>query len=223
MGHVPHLFLPGPWQGPELALGDDHDHHLTRVLRMSPGAEVSYTDGEGTAGRGRLGRGLVERGAESSGSVGPSVEVAVAPPDSRQRARFVVEKLAELGVRRLSWVRTRRTEGRPPPEEKTRAWAVSALEQSRGTRLMAVTRSDLDDLDPELLVVVHPGPDPFSLTSPGPESPVLLVGPEGGLDEAEIPPGVPRLSLGPTILRVETAVVAATVSWYVLHGRGRAR
>ncbi|HLU32312.1 MAG TPA: RNA methyltransferase PUA domain-containing protein, partial [Acidimicrobiia bacterium] len=114
MGHVPHLYLPGPWQGPELALGDDHEHHLTRVLRMSPGAEVSYTDGEGTAGRGILGRGVVERDDESSGSLGLSVEVAVAPPDSRQRARFVVEKLAELGVSRLIWVRTRRTEGRPP-------------------------------------------------------------------------------------------------------------
>ncbi|HSJ36403.1 MAG TPA: 16S rRNA (uracil(1498)-N(3))-methyltransferase [Acidimicrobiia bacterium] len=223
MGHVPHLYLPGPWQGPELALGDDHEHHLTRVLRMSPGAEVSYTDGEGTAGRGILGRGVVERDDESSGSLGPAVEVAVAPPDSRQRARFVVEKLVELGVRRLIWVRTRRTEGRPPPEEKARAWAVSALEQSRGTRLMAITRSHLDDLDPGRLVVVHPGPDPFSLAGPRPESPILLVGPEGGLDEAEIPPGAPRLALGSTILRVETAALAATVSWYALHGPDRSR
>jgi 16S rRNA (uracil1498-N3)-methyltransferase len=217
MGHTPHLLLPGPWEGSRLPMGDDQVHHLSRVLRMDDGEEVTYTDGAGTVGEGRLAEGAIERGVEGAGVSAPSLEVAVAPPASRQRARFVVEKLAELGVRRLIWVRTSRTEGRPPADDKTMAWVVSALEQSRGAWLMAVERSALADLDSGRLVVVHPGPEPFTLSGPAPGSPILLVGPEGGLDEAEIAPEAARLALGPTILRVETAAVAATVSWYGLH------
>lgn len=223
MGHVPHLFLPGPWEAPRLLLGDGHVHHLTRVLRMGDGAEVSYTDGAGTLGRGTLQQGAVERGPEAVGTSAPPVSVAVAPPASRQRARYVVEKLAELGVRRLIWVRTRHTEGRPPSDEKARAWVHSALEQSRGAWEMTIDQTALADLDGGRLVVVHPGPDPFTLSGPAPDSPILLIGPEGGLDEDEIPSGAARLALGPTILRVETAAVAATVSWYGLHGRQRPR
>jgi 16S rRNA U1498 N3-methylase RsmE len=100
---------------------------------------------------------------------------------------------------------------------------VSALEQSRGAWLMAVGRNELADLDSGRLVVVHPGPQPFTLSESAPGSPILLVGPEGGLDVAEIPPEAARLTLGPTILRVETAAVAATVSWYGLHGPQRPR
>lgn len=223
MGHVPHLFLPGPWEGSRLPLGDDHVHHLSRVLRLGEGAEVTYTDGAGTVGEGCLSAAAIERGVEGPGPSTPYVEVAVAPPASRQRSRFVVEKLAELGVRRLTWVRTRYTEGRPPAHDKSKAWAVSALEQSRGAWLMAVGRNELADLDSGRLVVVHPGPRPFTLSESAPGSPILLVGPEGGLDVAEIPPEAARLTLGPTILRVETAAVAATVSWYGLHGPQRPR
>lgn len=223
MGHVPHLFLPGPWESPRLLLGEDHVHHLTRVLRMGDGAEVSYTNGTGTLGRGTLEQGAVERGSETVGTATPAVEVAVAPPASRQRARYLVEKLAELGVHRLVWVRTRRTEGRPPSDEKAQAWAHSALEQSRGAWHMRIGRATLGDLDVRRLVAVHPGPEPFTLSGSAPDSPILLVGPEGGLDESEIPPGAARLALAPTILRVETAAVAATVSWYGLHGREHPR
>jgi molecular chaperone DnaJ len=175
MGHVPHLFLPGPWEGSRLQLGDDHLHHLGRVLRMGDGAEVTYTDGAGTVGEGWLAEAAIERGVETPGPSTASLELAVAPPASRQRARFVVEKLAELGVRRLIWVRTRHTEGRPPANDKSKAWAVSALEQSRGAWLMAVGRDELSDLDSGRLVVVHPGPN----RSPS-RGPPRLADPSGG-------------------------------------------
>lgn len=217
MGHVPHVFVPGPWLGDELPLQPEQAHHLRRVLRMPPGDEISYTDGEGQVGRGRLGHSGIEREVEEAAPSPPAVEVAVAPPASRSRARFLVEKLAELGVRRLIWVRTRHAQGRPPADDKARAWAVAALEQSRGAWLLRFARSDLADLDAARLVVVHPGPDPFSLSGDAARPPVLVVGPEGGLADDEIPPAAARLSLGSTILRVETATVAATVAWYALH------
>lgn len=207
MGHVPHLHIPRPWDGGRLPLSDDQQHHLRRVLRVGPGDPVSYTDGAGAVGSGELSEADVERGEEESVPPPLDLTVAVAPPASRHRARFLVEKLAEIGVRRLVWVRTRRSEGRPPSADKARAWAVAALEQSRGGWLMEVVSGSIADFEPETMVVADPDGPP----EPGGEATVLLVGPEGGLDTDEVPDGVRRISLGPTILRVETAAIAGAI------------
>lgn len=218
MGHIPHLLISDPWDGPLLTLSADHLHHVEKVLRRRDGDPISYTDGAGVTGTGWLAAGGIERGKESRVDSWPEVEVAVAPPDSRSRARFIVEKLAELGVRRLIWVRTRHTEGRPPPETKARAWATAALEQSRGAWSMDLTELQLDELDEERLVVAHPAPAAETWPDAPPAGPpIILIGPEGGLDDAEIPARAARMWLGPSILRVETAAVAATVMWYARH------
>ncbi|HSO49781.1 MAG TPA: RsmE family RNA methyltransferase, partial [Acidimicrobiia bacterium] len=131
--------------------------------------------------------------------------LAVAPPASRDRCRFLVEKLSELGVARLVWLATSHGEGRSPHAGKTDLWAASALEQSRGGWLMEVG-TDLvswDDLDRPLVVAVPGGgSDVFEVRT-------VAVGPEGGLDPAEIPADAASIDLGSTILRVETAAVIA--------------
>jgi len=206
MGHIPHLYVPGPWTASGLALESSHQHHLAKVLRMTDGDPVTYTDGAGTTGQGSLRDGGIERGDESHVARTITVGVAAAPPSSRQRCRFLVEKLAELAVERLIWVSTRHTQGRPPPEDKANTWIKGALEQSRGAWVMETSHAVIGDLDTEQLIVAQPsGEASVSVASSG--TPLLLVGPEGGLDEDEIPPDVPRISLGPTVLRVETAAV----------------
>lgn len=177
---------------------------------MGDGARVSYTDGAGRMGEGRYREGGVERGEETR--VDPpevKLTMAVAPPDSKERARFVVEKLAELGVARLVWVRTRHTVGRPPSPEKATGWAVGALEQSRGAYLMEVSAGEPGDLGRPLLVA-HPGSDggagPVLTDHP---SPTVLIGPEGGLGDEEIPDDALLFDLGRNVLRVETAAVVA--------------
>ncbi len=208
MGHIPHLHVPGPWAGPRLPLPDGQRRHLERVLRLGYGDHVSYTDGEGVQGEGRLASGAVERGPEHAVPARAPLAMAVAPPAQRSRVRFVVEKLAELGVARLVWVRTVRTEGRPPPSAKSRAWAVAALEQSRSAWLMDVSTGGVEALQ-RPLVVADPGGD----TRWPDRCATVLIGPEGGLDEEEFPPDAYRISLGPTVLRVETAaLVAATLA-----------
>lgn len=203
MRHLPHLYLPRPWEGPILSLSDGHRHHLRRVLRVGEGDPVSYTDGRGVTGWGRLDEDAVVRGNESERARPSTLTVAVAPPTSRDRIRFLVEKLAEMGVARLLWVRTRQTEGRPPPDSKSYAWATAALEQSRGAWLMEIDRAALEELDRARLVVADPaGGDP-----PQGENLILLVGPEGGLEPGEVPGEVQRVSLATTILRVETAAM----------------
>lgn len=204
MAHTPHLYLPGPWDGATLLLSDGQRRHLERVLRLPEGSPLSYTDGEGRVGEGRLAGKGVTRGQESSVERPSRVTMAVAPPRSRDRVRFLVEKLAELGVARLLWIHTRHTEGRPPSPGKAQAWVTGALEQSRGAWEMEVGQTTLEDLDRTRLVVADPAGETVFPVGRS----TLLVGPEGGLDPGELPGNVPRVSLGPTVLRVETAAVA---------------
>lgn len=207
MGHVPHLLLPPPWPDAVIPLGEAHRRHL-RVLRRSDGDAVSYTDGHGRAGRGRIeGDGIV-RGEEVD--VPPPacrLSLAVAPPDSRDRQRFLVEKLAELGVTSILWLDTRHGEGRPPPASKAQGWADAALEQSRGAWRTSVEERPCRLSDVPLPVWVADAGGP-----PAPDFPARLtiaVGPEGGWAPEEIDGASIRFGLGDRVLRVETAAVAA--------------
>jgi 16S rRNA (uracil1498-N3)-methyltransferase len=206
MGHVPHLLIDDPGTAATIPLGPEVIHHLSRVLRRRTGDRVSYTDGRGLIGEGVLEAGSIRRGDERVVAPPPVlVTVAVAPPADRDRARFLVEKLAELGVTRLVWVTTRFSQAGAPPPDKSEAWARSALEQSRGAYSMEIGPGRVEDLERPLLVC-----DPGGGTFPaGFDRVTVLIGPEGGWDETEIPRDATRVTLGPRILRVETAAVVS--------------
>ncbi len=205
--HFPHVLVAGDWDEPTLALTKDQLHHLDKVLRMTPGEAVSYTDGKGTVGKGVYEGGRITRDEEETVPRPSPLTIAVPPPASRDRCRFLVEKLAELGVARLLWLSTRWGEGHVPHSLKALSWAVTALEQSRGGWLMEIGDGLVrwEDLDRPLVVAVPGGgSEVFEVMT-------VAIGPEGGLDPAEIPADAATIDLGMTILRVETAaVVAAT-------------
>lgn len=207
MKHVPHVVIAAPWEGSSLSLSISQWRHLTKVLRMNNGDPVTYTDGLGTFGTGRLDGQTVKRGEEEARERPSALTIAVAPPANKDRQRFLVEKLTELGVARLIWVKTRHGKNRVPGGGKVFSWVVAALEQSRGAWLME-TSSDLVEMaDLEgVIVACRPGgePGPF-------EADVVVVGPEGGFAEDELPDGVRLWDLGPNVLRVETAAVVAAV------------
>ena len=210
MAHVPHLYLPGPWDGDHLGVDDEHLHHLVRVLRRSGGSPVCYTDGRGTVGEGTFDGRRVWRGPERRvPPPRPALHLVVAPPTARDRVRFLVEKCAELGVRRISWLRTRQGRFSPPRPERTTAWAVGALEQSRRAWLMTIDADPVDvaDLPCDVLVCDRGGESPPSV----PADVVVAIGPEGGWATGEIPDDRRRVGLGEAVLRVETAAVAAAV------------
>ena len=101
---------------------------------------------------------------------------------------------------------TRHGQARPPRRAKAEAWAVAALEQSRGAHLMRIGATlGLEDL-PRPLIVAHPG---GAATRRPLEAATVAVGPEGGFAEDEIPPDTTRIGLGERILRVETAAIVA--------------
>ncbi|MEX0865511.1 MAG: 16S rRNA (uracil(1498)-N(3))-methyltransferase [Acidimicrobiia bacterium] len=205
MRHTPHLVIAAPWEGETLPLSVLQWRHLNKVLRLNRGERVSYTDGLGTVGSGRLGSQIVERGDEEAILRPAELTMAVAPPDNKDRQRFLVEKLAEIGVTRLQWMRTQHGQGRPASGPKVFSWALGAVEQSRGAWLMETGPEMVGwgDLDGEVVVCDATG---GAVT---PKSGTVVIGPEGGWADGEIPPGLLRWSLGSNVLRVETAAVVA--------------
>ncbi|MDR9450962.1 MAG: RsmE family RNA methyltransferase, partial [Acidimicrobiia bacterium] len=132
---------------------------------------------------------------------------AVAAPRASDRARFTVEKLAELGVDRLVWLTTKYGQSKPPGAAKAARWAIGALEQSRGSWLMPIEGPvTLTDLPPSTWVL-HPGGGPL----PSPSDQVTLaIGPEGGFSTEELALVATTVGLGTRVLRVETAAVVAS-------------
>lgn len=208
MKHIPHLVVGAPWSEPKLGLSVVQWRHVTKVLRMKSGEPVTYTDGLGTLGKGILGPQMIERGEEETVERPTALTVAAAPPVNKDRQRFLVEKLAELGVARLIWLETAHGKERVANSAKIFSWVHAAVEQSRGAYLMETPDQllTLGELEGNV-VVCHPGGG----DDPG-DADVVAIGPEGGFAEEEIPDGARVWDLGPTILRVETAALVAAIS-----------
>jgi 16S rRNA (uracil1498-N3)-methyltransferase len=205
MAHVPHLLLESPWDSQLVEVSEAQAAHLERVLRLREGDPVSYTDGLGTLGEGRYRPGLVVRGGESTLERPTDLVVVVAPPSNRDRVRFMIEKLAELGVAEIRFLETRHGQGRPPRADRLRAWAVAGLEQSAGVWLMRTSTElvTLSGLDGPVAVCEQGG------SKEPPHARTVVIGPEGGWAPGELPEGAMLFDLGDTILRVETAAVVA--------------
>ncbi len=198
-------------------LADDDHHHLARVLRLRPGQVVTVADG---AGRWRScawrAGGMVEPMAEvvRSPALTPPVTVGFALTKG-ERPEWVVQKLTEVGVDRIVVLATDRSVVRLDEEvvgrrvQRWRRVAKEAAMQSRRTRLPtleALVGLDVVAAARGAVALAEPGGDPPSL-----ERPVVLVGPEGGWAPEELSRGLPIVSLGPTVLRAETAAIAGAV------------
>ena len=189
-------------------------HHLRRVLRLRDGDVVTVTDGAGRWRPCRLIGDAFEPTAEVSVVDAPvaPVTVAVAPPKG-DRLEWLVQKCTEVGVDHIVVVAAERSVVRWDGEraarhvDRLRRVAAEAAMQSRRVWLPTV-------LGPmpaaEVLpgaVAAEPGGRPLS-----PSDTVVAIGPEGGWSPAELALAADTVSLGDTILRVETAaVVAATL------------
>ncbi len=143
----------------------------------------------------------------------PPVTVAFAPVKG-DRPEWVTQKLTELGVDRIVVLRTARSVVRWAGDRDRRAIdrlrrvAREAAAQCRRPWLPEVLGTvGLDELGTLVggpIAVARPGGDRPSL-----ERPAVAVGPEGGWDEAEIDCFDGSVGLGPTVLRAETAALAA--------------
>jgi 16S rRNA (uracil1498-N3)-methyltransferase len=206
------------------ALGEGDAHHLSRVLRLRPDETVIASDGAGRWSPCRLigestptgpsGVHLeVEGPVIAQGRPEPAVTVAFVPTKG-DRPEWVVQKLTELGVDRMVPLRSARSvvrwEGPRAGRavDRLRRVAREAAAQSRRTWLPEVT--EVMDLE-GLAEAVGSAPCLAAMggAPPGLDQPVIAVGPEGGWDPAELERWGTGIGLGPTVLRSETAAVAA--------------
>jgi 16S rRNA (uracil1498-N3)-methyltransferase len=213
----------------ELVIGGDDGHHLERARRLAVGESVTAGDGEGRWRVYRVAaaaRGSLTLAAGGDLRVEPTLEprltVAFALTKG-EKPETVVARLTELGVDRLIVTVTKRSvvrwtgARREGALDRLRRVAREAAMQSRRARLPAIDGPvDLASLAarPGLVVADRDGEQPESVPAPGPEGWLLVVGPEGGLDEEELEAlqPAPRLAIGPHVLRAETAAVAATAA-----------
>jgi 16S rRNA (uracil1498-N3)-methyltransferase len=226
--HLPRQRLEGGAAGGRAPLAAGEVHYLRDVLRLAPGDEVEVFDGEGGAYPARLAPGL------DALLVGPRRDAA--PPAARVDLAFalakgekndlVVQKATELGAARLLPFAAARSIVKLDAErgaERARRWARIAAEAAR-----QCGRADVPAVaaPAPLPAVLAGAPTGFRLLAfqPGgialaealdPAAPghLLVTGPEGGLSEEELTAcvmaGARVASLGPRVLRAETAAVVA--------------
>lgn len=217
-------------EGTRAWLLGDHAAHLVRVLRTRLGQEFDLATPQGVF----LGRvtSLGEDRVEFE--IGESIRVASLPEVTLvlaifkfDRMEWAIEKATELGVARIQPVIASRTERRLAAAstkrvERWRRIALQAAEQSRRSAAPQVTDpGKLDDVRnvstaTRIVLAEGEGQPPLNqalLSHRAGGSVALAVGPEGGWTEAETQlfqhSGWVSASLGPTILRAETAVIAA--------------
>jgi 16S rRNA (uracil1498-N3)-methyltransferase len=223
--------------GASVELGPAQANYLGNVLRLREGAELLLFDGSsgewlsriGEAGRKRM-RLEVDRQTRPAEQL-PDVWLAFAPV-KRAQTDWLVEKATELGAARLIPVLTRRTNAERVRLERLESVAIEAAEQCGRTILPAIGEPKplpafLQSLDRERALYFadeNGGAAPAAAFAPGPAA--ILVGPEGGFSEEERAmirgrPGCTPISLGPRILRAETAALAALAAHMVLAGDWR--
>jgi len=226
----PRLFVEAPLvAAQEVTLEPEQAHYLRNVMRLADGAEVLVFNGRGGEWLARISasgkRGALlrpERQTRPQPEVpGPAYAFA---PLKQARLDYMVQKAVEMGASRLSPVVTQFTQIGRLNMERMRANAVEAAEQCGILALPAIDepvpiQKWLSSLPGEIRIVFC---DEDSETLSPLEAlrgvragdAAVLVGPEGGFSEEErksllARDNVIRLSLGPRILRADTAAVAA--------------
>ena len=227
---LPRLYVPPPLsEGVLVTLDRAQANYLGNVLRLSAGGEVLLFDGVSgewqatvvEAGKRKmsLGVGQQTKAQESA----PDLSLAFAPV-KKGRVDWLVEKAVELGVARLEPVITRRTIVDKLNLERMRSHIVEAAEQCGRTALASIAEpmklaAWLKAFNPARTLYFADETGGVAVGTAFKHGPAtILVGPEGGFtpEEAALVRALPNakaISLGPRILRAETAALAAIAAW----------
>ena len=235
---LPRLFVRMPLgEGARVELDQSQANYLGNVMRLSEGAELLLFDGSSgewlgrvaDAGRKRMTLTIERRTREAE--IIPDVWLAFAPV-KRTQTDWLVEKATELGVARLMPAITQRTIVERVKTERLESIAIEAAEQCGRTVLplidepVALARLlERRDEGRALYFADENGGEPAaSAFSSGPA--LLLTGPEGGFTDQErglirAADNAVAVSLGPRILRAETAALAALAAYMAVAGDWR--
>ena len=234
---LPRLFVRQP-------LGDDvqveldggQANYLGNVLRLGAGSELLVFDGLSGEWLARISEAAkkrmtlsIERKTREAESI-PDVWLGFAPV-KRAQTDWLIEKATELGAARLVPVLTQRTVAERVRLDRLESIAIEAAEQCGRTRVPEIAEPMklarfIKELDParRLYFADESGGDALAGTfREGPAA--ILVGPEGGFTDEERTlvrgSGAAAISLGPRILRAETAALAALSAYMALVGDWR--
>lgn len=211
-------------------------HYLAKVMRVSEGDAVMLCDdvtGEWVSRVTGVGKREVTLALETNTRPREEVPDFVLCAALLKKPNFdlVLEKATELGVMRIQPVITRRCVADKLNPERARTIVTEAAEQCARTALPELAEpAKLDSLlrgwsqDRALFFADETGGMPAARAFAAHSGPAgLLIGPEGGFDDAEREavralPHACAISLGPRILRGETAAIAATALWIAMNG-----
>ena len=233
---TPRLYVEAPLAPGPLTLTGPQAHYLVGVMRTKPGDPVRLFDdttGEWLATASSVGKrdltlDVTERLAEREAV--PNLWLAAAPL-KKGRVDWMAEKACELGVARFVPVVTRRTVVDKPNTERLRAHMIEAAEQCGRTALpevaepvkLATLLRDWPTQRGLFFADEQGGAPALEAMRAHPGAGAILIGPEGGFDDEERAsiracPQAVAITLGPRILRADTAAAAAVSLWMAAAG-----
>lgn len=223
------FFIDAPLSLGQHELPEAQAHYIARVLRHAAGDAVQLFDG---SGREYLGE-LIEVGKKAvrvelrealDGLAESPLHIHLGQGLSRgERMDWAIQKATELGATEITPIVSERCEVRLKDERADKRlahWrqvAISACEQCGRSRLPVIhppleLSTWLQRIEADLKLVLHPVADSLKIHA-RPHSLAFLIGPEGGLSDAEVEQakysGFQAARLGPRVLRTETAPVVA--------------
>ena len=224
-------------EGVAVALDAAQANYLGNVMRLGVGAELLLFDGRSGEWLGRIAEAgkkrmtlTVERQTRQPEAM-PDVWLAFAPV-KRAQTDWLVEKATELGAARLLPVITQRTIAERVKLERLEAIAIEAAEQCGRTRLPEIAEpvtlkqllADRDDA--RTLYFADESGGEAAAAAFARRAALILIGPEGGFTDEERTLVRARansvaISLGPRILRAETAALAALAAYMAISGDWR--
>ncbi len=232
------FYAESEFDEPIVELSKSESHHLAHVLRSNVGDHVTLFNGHGGEATAeiehvsRQNARLRILDVTNTPPIKPLITLATAIPKG-ERFRWLVEKAAELGVDRLVPLVTARSVVKPGAGklDKMRQTAIAAAKQSGSRHLLqiddAISWSEFVGGKHEFqsVYVAHPGGDVLPSAFPGTDEDqtvILMIGPEGGFTDDETAEvtkrGARLVSLGPNLLRTETAAVVFAAIWRLRGG-----
>lgn len=223
------FFIDAPLSLGEHELPEAQAHYIGRVLRMAEGDALQVFDGSGMEFRGTLvevgkKRVRVQLDESFSGQDESPLQIHLGQGLSRgERMDWAIQKATELGVSEITPIFSERCEVRLKDERADKRllhWrqvAISACEQCGRSRVPLIHPPVLladwiKQTQADLKLVLHPVAQPLE-SHAKPQTLAFLIGPEGGLSDAEVEQahgaGFLPARLGPRVLRTETAPVVA--------------
>lgn len=233
MSHIARIYVTARLQANEtVALSEGQSKYLIRVMRLADGAIVrafNGTDGEWRCALQVEGKAAALAPLEQTREQisGPDLTLLFAPI-KKARTDFIVEKATELGVRAIRPVLTEYTQTQRVRTDRMQTLTIEAAEQTERMDLPEVFEAEslpkaLAKWDASIpLIYCDEGADAAPMAQYrshlGDRSAGMLVGPEGGFSPRERQmlrdlDFVLPITLGPRILRAETAVVSALTLW----------